>query len=175
MQASSFLSSTEHFLPSSSNIKKKPVVGGSHLIHPPRALHEYQFLPEQPSGRLEPHERASQSHYYDSSVDAPIIRAASITSGGKHVHGNVAEAPSYTFQGQMSSASLLSQHGRQQNFPSVPMEHDSAPHGNSFPHPATDAQFGTHQAIALENQYTPADRTLYDENVSRLERKRKVY
>lgn len=176
-QGPSFLCSMEHLLSSSSNGKRKTTAGGSHIIHPQmgsRALHEYQFLPEQPSVRSEAYDRISQSHYYDSPVDVSSTRVTSLPSGGKCLHGNDQEAPSYTFQGQMSSASLLSHQGRQQTIPSISTDCDST-HSNSFQVPASDTQFGTHQAMGLENPYLSSDRRiLRDEDFSRLERKRKV-
>ncbi|CAL9149375.1 unnamed protein product [Musa hybrid cultivar] len=176
MKGPSFLCSMEHLLSSSSNGKRKTTAGGSHIIHPQmgsRALHEYQFLPEQPSVRSEAYDRISQSHYYDSPVDVSSTRVTSLPSGGKSLHGNDQEAPSYTFQGQMSSASLLSHQGRQQTIPSISTDCDST-HSNSFQVPASDAQFGTHQAMGLENPYLSSDRRiLRDEDFSRLERKRK--
>ncbi|XP_008811888.2 homeobox-DDT domain protein RLT2-like isoform X2 [Phoenix dactylifera] len=115
IKASTFLPSMEHcFVPSSSNGKKKQAVGGSNVVHPqmgPRALHEYQFLPEQPSVQSETYDRFPQSHLYDSSVDAPGTRMPSLPSGGQYLHGNEQMAPSYTFQGQMTGASLLSRQG----------------------------------------------------------------
>ncbi|XP_009415249.2 homeobox-DDT domain protein RLT2 isoform X1 [Musa acuminata AAA Group] len=176
MKGPSFLCSMEHLLSSSSNGKRKTTAGGSHIIHPQmgsRALHEYQFLPEQPSVRSEAYDRISQSHYYDSPVDVSSTRVTSLPSGGKSLHGNDQEAPSYTFQGQMSSASLLSHQGRQQTIPSISTDCDST-HSNSFQVPASDTQFGTHQAMGLENPYLSSDRRiLRDEDFSRLERKRK--
>ncbi|WOL11018.1 hypothetical protein Cni_G19779 [Canna indica] len=172
----SFLSSMEHLLPSSSNGKRKSTAGGSHMVHAqmgPRALHEYKFLPEQPTVRSETYDRVSQSHYYDSSADASSNRIT-LPSGVKSLHGNDQEAANYTFQGQISSASLLSQQGRQQNFSSVSIDSDNAPHSNSFPVTADDAQYGMHQVTGLENPYLSSDRRIHhDEDFSRLERKRK--
>nr|XP_010924409.1 homeobox-DDT domain protein RLT2 isoform X2 [Elaeis guineensis] len=177
-KASTFLPSVEHCLmPSSSNGKRKPAVGGSSVVHPqmgPRALHEYQFLPEQPSVRSEAYDRVSQSHFYDSSVDAPGTRIPSLTSGAQYLHGNEQLAPNYTFQGQMSGANLLSHQGRQQIYSAVATEYETAPHSSSFASASSDTQFGVHQVMGLENPYLSSDRRIFrDEDSSRMERKRK--
>lgn len=169
LQASSFLSSMEHRLPSSSKGKRKTAVGASHTVclqMGPRALHEYQFIPKQPSVRSEALDRVSLSHYLESSSDAPNTKMTSLPSGGRYLHVNDHEGPSYTFQGQNLSADLLTQEGRQQAFPSVSVEYDNSLDGNSFPDPATDAQFGMGEVPGLENPYLSSYR--------RLDRKRKV-
>lgn len=169
-----FLSTADHVLASSSNGKRKLAASASHMSHPQmshRAVHEYQFLPEQLSVRSETYDRVSQSHYYDSSLDASSARATSLP---KKLHGNEQGVPNYTFQGQMSSGNLLSQSGRQQNFPSISMDSDGPPHSDMFPISASDTQFGMHQ-VGLENQSISSDRrSARDDDLSRLERKRKV-
>ncbi|CAL9187124.1 unnamed protein product [Musa hybrid cultivar] len=175
-KALSFPSGIEHFSPSSSKGKRKPANGGSHTVHlhmGPRPLPEYRFLPEQPSVRSEAYDVASQSHYYDSSIDVPNNRVTSVPSGGKNLHVNDQEAPSYTFQGQMSGASLRSQQSRKQKIPSDLMEYGSAARSDSFPSPASDTQFHTNQVVGLENPHISSDRTSRDENISWLGRKRK--
>ncbi|KAJ8484020.1 hypothetical protein OPV22_016505 [Ensete ventricosum] len=175
-KASSFPSGIEHFSPSSSKGKRKPAIGGTQTVHlhmGPRPLPEYRFLPEQPSVCSEAYDMASQSHYYDSSIDAPNNRVTSVPSGGKNLHVNDHEAPSYTFQGQMSGASLRSQQSRKQKIPSDLMEYGSAARSDSFPSPASDTQFHTDHVVGLENPHISSDRTAHDENLSRLGRKRK--
>ncbi|MCL7040386.1 hypothetical protein MKW94_028561, partial [Papaver nudicaule] len=92
----SVLPNKEHcFLPGSSGGKRKL----SNMVHPqsaPRALQEYQFLPEQPSVRSDTYERADPSHFYGSQHDGHSGRASSLSAGG-----------------QGTSASLQSQQGRQ--------------------------------------------------------------
>ncbi|XP_010919381.1 homeobox-DDT domain protein RLT2 isoform X1 [Elaeis guineensis] len=178
IKASTFLPSMEHcFIPSSSSGKKKQALGGSNVVHPQmgsRALHEYQFLPEQPSVQSETYDRFPQSHFYDSSVDAPGTRMPSLPSGGQYLHGNEQVAPSYTFQGQMTGASLLSHQGRQQIYSSVSTEYDNAPHSSSFTTAPSDTQFGVHEVMTLENPYLSSDRRIFrEEGSSRMERKRK--
>ncbi|KAH7686073.1 WHIM1 domain-containing protein [Dioscorea alata] len=175
MKASTFLHTAEpSFIPNSSSGKKKSGMGGTHLTHShagSRALQEYQFLPEQPSARAD--ERTSQSHYYDSSADIHS-RASSLASGGQSMRGNEQVAPSYTFQGHMSSSSLLSQQGRQQMLSSGSTEYDNAQHHNSHTNSALDGQYGTHPVVGIENSYLTSERRAFrDEDVSRMERKRK--
>ncbi|RWW40401.1 hypothetical protein BHE74_00054190 [Ensete ventricosum] len=132
----------------------------------PRALHEYQFIPEQPSVWPEALDRVSQSHYLESSADAPNIKMTSLPSGGRYLHVNDHEGSSYTFHGQILSAGLLTQEGWQRAFPSVSVEYDNSLHGSSFPDPATDAQFAMSEVPGLESPYLSPYR--------RLDRKRKI-
>jgi len=162
------------YVSSSSSGKRKSSVG--HVVHPQtgsRALHEYQFLPEQPSIRSETYERLPQRHYYDPAV-APNTGGSPLPVGGQYLHGNEQVAPTYTFQGQLSSStSILSQQGRQQAFSSGPAEYENAPQSNSFS--ATEAQFGMPQVLGSENPYLSSDRRMFrDEDPSRVDRKRKV-
>lgn len=174
MQAATFLSTADHLFASSAGGKRKLTDSVPHMRHPrlgQRTLHEYQFLPEQPSVQSETYDRVSQAHYYDS-IDGSNAKVASLQ---KKLHGNEQETPSYTFQDQISSAHLLSQPGRQHNFPSISMDSDGPPCGNMLPIPATDSQFGMHQIAGVENQYVSSDRRSdQDDDFSRLERKPKV-
>ncbi|XP_074582815.1 homeobox-DDT domain protein RLT2-like isoform X2 [Curcuma longa] len=173
MKAATFLSTADHLVASSSSGKRKLTASVPHMGHPQmghKALHEYQFLPEQPSVRSETHDRVSQAHYYDS-IDGSN---AKVTSLPKQLLGNEQETPNYTFQGQISSAHLLSQAGRQHNFPSMSMDSDDPPHSNTLPIPASDCQFGMHQIAGVENQYVSSDqRSARDDDFSRSERKQK--
>ncbi|KAK3043361.1 hypothetical protein RJ639_002663, partial [Escallonia herrerae] len=139
-----------------------------------RAPHEYQFLPEQPSVRKDPYERAVPSHYYISSSDAPSTRTP-LTTGRPFVHG-IEQVPSgFGFQNQLPSLNLLPQQGRQGHLlPSVSGDYDIVPRKNSFVNIVSDAQFGPHPISGLDNTLTPPDGRVSqeDENL-RMERKRK--
>lgn len=169
-------------MPSSSGGKRKAAYGSVPAAHPQtagasaRALHEYQFLPEQPSVRADVYERVAPSHLYDTPIDAPIGRAAALSAGGPYHHGSEQVAAGYNFQGQVPNVSLLSQQGRQNHvFPSGSTEYDSVPHKNSLMNIGTEAQFGTHPIIGLENPFVSSNRRVsLDEDPSRMERKRKV-
>ncbi|KAJ0985990.1 hypothetical protein J5N97_004346 [Dioscorea zingiberensis] len=175
IKASTFLPSMGHSIFSTSSSRKRKSTSGVLLGHPqegPRALHEYKFLPEQPSVRGEVYERvSSQPHYYDSSMDAPNSRVSSLPMEGQIIHGNEQLAPSYTFQGQMSNSGLLSQHGRQQMLVSGSTEYDNAQHSRSYPKPTTGTEPSVHPVMDIEN---PSDRRIFrDEDASRMSRKRK--
>ncbi|XP_042409770.1 homeobox-DDT domain protein RLT2-like isoform X1 [Zingiber officinale] len=172
MKATAFLSTADHLLASKSCGKRKLIASVPPMGHPQmgrKALHEYQFLPEQPSVPSETYDRVSQTHYYDS-IEGSNVKVASLP---KKLHGNEQETPNYTFQGQISSAHLLSQSGRQHNFPSISMDSDDLPHSNTLPIPASDSQFGMYQIAGEENQYVSSDRSARDDDFSRLERKYK--
>ncbi|XP_020268550.1 homeobox-DDT domain protein RLT2 isoform X2 [Asparagus officinalis] len=172
IKTSTFLPTMDHcYVPGSSSGKRKASGGNAHVVHPQassRALHEYQFLPEQPSIRSEAYERMPQSHYYDSAVVTPNTRVSSLPVGGQYLHGNEHVAPTYTFQGQ------LPQQGRPQAFSSGQLEYENAQQNHSFANSPSDAQFGVHQGLGSENPYLSSDRRIFhDDDPTRLERKRK--
>ncbi|KAL7215900.1 hypothetical protein ACSBR1_027948 [Camellia fascicularis] len=147
----------------------KPIKGAA------RALHEYQFLPEQPSVRNDTYERAASSHYFSSPTDVPSGRSA-LPTGRSFMHGNEQVPSGYGFQGQMPSLSLLPHQGRQGHpLPSTSGEYDIVPRKNSVANIGTDAHFGAHPITGLENPFIPSDRrvTTQEEDISRIERKRK--
>ncbi|XP_026420944.1 homeobox-DDT domain protein RLT2-like isoform X1 [Papaver somniferum] len=145
---------TPSVLPGSSGGKRKLASGNAHMVHPqsaPRALQEYQFLPEQPSVRSDTYERADPSHFYSSQHDGHSGRASSLSAGGSHLHGKEQVPTGY---GQGTSASLQSQQGRISH---VLGEYDRM-----------DVQVG------LENPLLLCDRRMSNEDeAARLERKRK--
>ncbi|GFS41286.1 homeodomain-like transcriptional regulator [Actinidia rufa] len=140
-----------------------------------RALHEYQFLPEQPSVRNDSFERAAPSHYYGSPTDVPSARSA-LSTGRSYTHGNEQVPPAFGFQGQTPSLGLLPHQGRQSHLlPSTSAEYDIVSQKTSIANIGTDAHFGTHPITALDNPFIPSERQVTnDEDIARLERKRKV-
>ncbi|KAL5998845.1 hypothetical protein ACLOJK_009793 [Asimina triloba] len=176
----SLLPAVEHcFVPSSSGgIKKLTTIGSVHAVHPQtgtRALHEYQFLPEQPSIRSDAYERAAPSHFYDS-VDTPSGRPSSLSTGGSYRYANEQASKGYSLQGQVPNVNLVSQHGRQgHTYSSASSEYDTIPHKNSLASVGNDAQFGGHPIVGLENTIGSSERRVFhDEHMSRSERKRKL-
>lgn len=175
MQTPSFLPDMEHcYVPASSGVKRK-AAGSGHVVHSQaasRALHEYQFLPEQPSVRSETYERLPQTHFYDPAAIPPSTRVSAL-SGGQYLHGNEQVDAAYAFQGQLSSTSIFPKQGRQQVFSSGQEEYENASQSNSFTH--NDEQFGMHQVLGSENPYLSVDRRMMlDEDPSQVERKHKV-
>ncbi|CAO2813125.1 unnamed protein product, partial [Amaranthus hypochondriacus] len=53
-----------------------------------RALHEYQFLPEQPTVRSESYERVSQSHYYSSPSSRLGNKTPPLSNGRSYIYGH---------------------------------------------------------------------------------------
>lgn len=141
-----------------------------------RALHEYQFLPEQPTVRTDAYERVAPSYHYGSPTDGPNARTSSVISGRSFMHGNEQVPSGYSFQGQVPGLNLLPNQGRQGHLlPSVLGEYDTVPRKNAFPNIAMDAHFSAHPITQLENPFLPSDRRVtHDEDVPRMERKRKV-
>ncbi|XP_052177400.1 homeobox-DDT domain protein RLT2 isoform X2 [Diospyros lotus] len=146
----------------------KPIKG------PARALHEYQFLPEQPSVRNDTYERAASSHYFGSAMDVPSARGA-LSSGRSFSHGNEPVPPAYGFQAQMPSLSLFPHQARQGHLvPATSAEYDIGPRKIPITNISTDTHFGAHPITGLENPFVPSDRRIaHDEDGPRIERKRK--
>ncbi|KAK1268787.1 hypothetical protein QJS04_geneDACA008298 [Acorus gramineus] len=142
----------EHsFVPNSSSRKRKFPIGNVHASRSQivsRAPPEHQFLPEQPSMRLD-------SYVYDSPADAPMPAA------GAFIHENETVLPSYPFQSQASNAS-----------PGDSMEYRNLSHKNAFANIRADTQSGSHpltglEIVSLERQI------LSEEDASEMERKHK--
>ncbi|KAG8055907.1 hypothetical protein GUJ93_ZPchr0001g29646 [Zizania palustris] len=149
LKASAFLPSMEHpFVPNSIAGKRKSMVGNLPLVHPhagSRAVHEYQFLPEEPCDR---YEGASQTQYYDTPVEASDSRISPVTPGSHLLQESEEAAPGYAFQGQISGSGLLPQSGK--------------------------PQYGISQVAGFENSLLPSERRAYhDEDGPRVDRKQK--
>lgn len=140
-----------------------------------RALHEYQFLPEQPTVRTDAYERVAPSYHYGSPGDRQNARTSSLSSGRMYMHGNEHVPSGYGFQGQMPGLNLLPQQGKQGHLlASVSGENDTNSRKNTFTN-VMDAHFGAHPITQMENPFLSSERrVILDEDVSRMERKRKV-
>lgn len=140
-----------------------------------RALHEYQFLPEQPSIRNDSYERAAPSHYFGSPNDVPIARNA-LSASRSFMHGNELLPSGYGLHSPAPSLPLLPHQGRQgHNLPSTSGEYDTFSRKTSSPNIATDAQLAPHPITGLDNPFVPSDiRVTPDDDIARMERKRKV-
>ncbi|XP_048328593.1 homeobox-DDT domain protein RLT2 isoform X2 [Ziziphus jujuba] len=111
-----------------------------------RALHEYQFIPEQPTVRLDSYERFTPSYQYGSPLDGPNAKTSSIPTGHLFIHGNEQLPSGYGFQG----------------------EYDKVQRKN------TKINMDAHPISQLENPFMLSDRRVtHDEDVIRVERKRK--
>ncbi|CAO2183310.1 unnamed protein product [Urochloa humidicola] len=174
LKASAFLPTMEPpYVPSFTG-KRKSMVGNPPIVQPhvgSRAVHEYQFLPEQPS---DTYERASRSHYYDTPVEVSNSRISSLTSGSQLLHGSEEGAPSYAFQGHASGSGLLPQPSRSQAFPAVPADHEIAQSNSNLNSVPVEGQFDISRVAVFENQLGSSEiRVYHDEDASRVERKRK--
>lgn len=139
-----------------------------------RALHEYQFLPEQPTVRTDPYERVTSSHYYGSPTDGLSARTPSLSTGRPFVPGNELVPIGYGFQGQIPSSNLLPHQGRQGNLvASASAEYDNIPRKNSFADVGMDAQLSPHPISALDNVLSSEKKASLEEDALRIERKRK--
>ncbi|CAD6271220.1 unnamed protein product [Miscanthus lutarioriparius] len=163
MKASAFLPTTDPLLPNTG--KRKSLVGSSHLGS--QAVHEYQFLPEQPS---DTYERASQSRFYDAPAEASNLRVAPLSTGSRFLHG-LEQAPGYTFHSQSSGSSHLAQRGRSP-IASALTDHEGALSNiNAAP---IHGQFGIPQVPGFESSLASSERMGYhDDDTYRVDRKRK--
>ncbi|CAK9144878.1 unnamed protein product [Ilex paraguariensis] len=140
-----------------------------------RTLHEYQFLPEQPSVRNDTYERAVPSHFYSSPIDVPSA-GTPLSAGRSIIQGNEQVPLEYGFQGQTSSLSLLPQPARHGHLlPTASGEYDIIPRKNTDANTGMDARFGAYPLAEPDNPFIPSDRRVNcDDDASRMERKRKI-
>jgi hypothetical protein len=162
----------EHpFVPNPLSGKRKSSGANPPQVHPyggSRAVHEYQFLPEQPS---DTYDRGSRSHYYDTPVEASNSRVSSLTPGTHLHHGSEEMASGYAFEGQ----GLMPQSGRPQMFPAVPTDYDTNQSNSNLNSVPIDGQFGISQVSGFEDPLISSEtRDYHDEDASQVDRKRKV-
>ncbi|KAJ6741290.1 HOMEOBOX-DDT DOMAIN PROTEIN RLT2 [Salix purpurea] len=85
-----------------------------------RTLHEYQFLPQQPTVRAEAYERAAPSCQYGSPADGHDVKTGSISATLPFMHANEQVSSEYGLSNQVPSLSLMPQESRQgHRFPST--------------------------------------------------------
>ncbi|GAY55579.1 hypothetical protein CUMW_165260 [Citrus unshiu] len=147
-------------------------------IHPQgatRTVHEYKFLPEQPTVRSETHEKAASSYPYGSPADGSTARNSSLRAGHPFMHGSEQISSGYGFPGQLPNLNLLSHQGRHSHLlPSVSGEYENILRKNSFISAGMDAHVGGQPITAMDNAFISSDRRVsHDEDVSRTEKKRK--
>lgn len=154
-----------------SGSKKKSSGSSSHGVHAqPRALQEYQFLPEQPTAIPEAYERGPpRSHIYDSPVQA--------AGGSQYLHSNKSIGPNYTFQGHLSGGGVLTPTKAQVFSTPVSVDYEAV-HAGSSSHARTvsEGPVVVTPATGSESSYLPglSDSMRIEEDASRADRKRKV-
>jgi hypothetical protein len=141
-----------------------------------RTLHEYQFLPQQPTVKAEAYERAALSFQYGSPVDGHNTKTGSLSATRSFMHANEQVSSGYGFSSQVPSLSLMPQEGRQGHLlPSATGEYENTSQKIPFTNVGMDVQIGAHPITALDNPFMSSDqRVTHDENALRMERKRKV-
>nr|XP_034928329.1 homeobox-DDT domain protein RLT2-like isoform X2 [Populus alba] len=140
-----------------------------------RTLHEYQFLPQQPTVRAEAYERAAPSCQYGSPADVHNVKTESISATLPFMHANEQVSSGYGLSNQVPSLSLMPQESRQGHLlPSTTGEYETVIQKCSFTNIGMDAQSGAHLVTALDNPYMSSDRRVtHDEDALRMQRKRK--
>ncbi|AQK88478.1 Putative homeodomain-like transcription factor superfamily protein [Zea mays] len=165
MKALAFLPATDPLLPNRG--KQKSLVGSSHLGS--QAVHEYQFLPEQPS---DTYERASQSHFYNAPAEASNLRVAPLSTGSRFLHG-LEQAPSYTFHSQSSGSSHSAHRGRSPIALALTDHEGALSNINVSPTPI-HGKFSIPQVAGFESSLASSERMGYhDDDTYRVDRKRK--
>ena len=141
-----------------------------------RTLHEYQFLPQQPTVRAEEYERAAPSFQNGSPADGHNTKTGSLSATRSFMHANEQVSSGYGFSSQVPSLSLMPQEGRQGHLlPSATGEYENTSQKIPFTNVVMDVQIGAHPITALDNPFMSSDqRVTHDENALRMERKRKV-
>lgn len=134
-----------------------------------QAIHEFQFLPENPSLRSDSYERALPSHYYGSPADVQSARFPS-SSGRSFKHGNEQVPSGHNLQAQTPILSLLPHQGRQGNQLSPASgEVDIAPRITPLANVNINANYVVRPATGPGNQIITPDRHAVHEE--RLEKK----
>ncbi|KAJ1387957.1 Homeobox-like domain superfamily [Sesbania bispinosa] len=139
-----------------------------------RTLHEYQFIPEQPTVRNEMNERVAAPIHYNSLDGIPHART--ILSSARSFHkGNESAPYGYGVQGQIPALNLLSQQGRQNHLlPSASGGTDDIPRQNQFVDVTVGTHSEAHPVTLIDGPLIPSDRRIiHEEELSRFQRKRK--
>lgn len=150
------------------------------MFHPQgstRAVCEYQFLPELPTVKTETFDRITTASYnYGSPTNGPNARSSSLSAGHSIGHGNDQVPSEYGFPDQMPNLNLLPQQSRQGHLlPNASGEYDNVSRKNSSTNDAVDINICSHPISALQSPFVSSDTRLsFDEDVLRMERKRKV-
>ncbi|XP_022135753.1 homeobox-DDT domain protein RLT2 isoform X3 [Momordica charantia] len=141
-----------------------------------RTLHEYKFLPEQPTVKLDRHERGASSYQYDSHANVQnMSRTQSIASGHSFLHGHEQVSSGYFSQGQMPNLNIFSQQSRRGHLLLSSMgEHDSSLCKSSLVNISMDPEYGTHRTTQPEYTSILSDQSVvHGNNVLWIEKKHK--
>ncbi|KAI9086822.1 hypothetical protein K1719_031416 [Acacia pycnantha] len=140
-----------------------------------RTLHEYKFIPEQPTVRNEAYdyERVTPNQY-GSLGGIPHARTL-LSSGQQFLDGNEIASYGYGYQNPMPGLNLLSQQGRQNHLlPSASRQNDTVPWKNTFVDVLADSHVGAYPAAQIDSMLTPFDqKVIHEEQISRFQKKRK--
>ncbi|XP_038708176.1 homeobox-DDT domain protein RLT2-like isoform X2 [Tripterygium wilfordii] len=138
----------------------------------PRLLHEYQFLPEQPTVRNDTYERVGPSYHCGSPADGSNARTLSLSTGHTFLHANEQVPAGYSFSGQVPGLSLFPHQGRPGHLLTSSLEeHDNIRQKKSFPNIDLDAGLSAQPLTILDN---PVERRVTpDDDFARVERKHK--
>ncbi|KAL9241090.1 hypothetical protein vseg_015240 [Gypsophila vaccaria] len=136
-----------------------------------RALHEYQFLSEQPTARSESYERVPQSQYYGSSIDGPGTKTPPLCGGQAYLHSYEDVPVAYG----LPSQSITSQQGKLRNsLPSTSGDYENITHKSPYMGIGMESPFSAHPITGLENAAMLSDKIVAQEDDAvRAERKRK--
>lgn len=138
-------------------------------------MHEYQFLPQQPTVRPDVYERVAPSYQYASPADGHNAKSAALSSVRPFTHANEQVSSGYGFPSQLPSLNLLPQEGRQCHLlPSATAEFETALRKSSLTNDGPDTELGSHPISALDTFPSSERRVNHDEDVLRIERKHKV-
>ncbi|XP_057537451.1 homeobox-DDT domain protein RLT2 isoform X4 [Amaranthus tricolor] len=142
---------------------------------PSRALHEYQFLPEQPTVRSESYERVSQSLYYGSPSDGPGTKTPPLSSGRSNMHGYDEVPVAYGVQNQLPSLNLMSHQGNVSNhMSSTSGDYEAMTRKSPYVNVGMESSLSTHPISGMASALVPSERrATQEEDAGRLERKRK--
>ncbi|KAH9321847.1 hypothetical protein KI387_016486, partial [Taxus chinensis] len=177
---SSVLLNSEHVpLATPSSGKRKIAIGNVPPIHTQtgtRAPQEYQFLPEQPSGRHDTYERATKSRFYENRFEGLGSNVPSLSTAGNLLHRHDQLTAGCNFQNQISNSSILPQENRPGHiFSRDNVDYEGLQQKDSYTGFGFDGHYGAHQGLGADDAYLQTEKhALYqDQDQARIEKKRK--
>lgn len=142
-----------------------------------RTLHEYKFIPEQPTVRNDTYnyEIVTSSNHYGS-IDGTPHATTLLSSGRQLDDGTEIASHGYGYQSLMPGLNLLPQQSRQSHLlPSASSQNDDVTWKNTLVDVPVDSYVGAYPATQIDSMLTPFDqKVIHAEQISQLQRKRKV-
>uniref|UniRef100_A0A2P2JRC0 Uncharacterized protein MANES_13G141800 n=1 Tax=Rhizophora mucronata TaxID=61149 RepID=A0A2P2JRC0_RHIMU len=142
---------------------------------PIERLHEYQFLPQQPTVRGNAYERVAISLQHNSPADFHNTRTAALTTFSPFTQANEQGPLGSGFPSQEPSLSHVPHEGKLGHIlPSSARDYETVPLKDPFTNIGMDAQFSAHSLYSFDNPSISTDRPFtHSGDILHMERKLK--